>query len=215
MQSKNRTLTLSRHARVAKGKIEGCLYESPRMPSETPRHPDPLDAQNPRLSGDTDADPVTPEAAAKAASQRDTLITAFELTDVASHLLRRAHFRAEALFMEQFQEEDITPRQKALLITVCKHPGATQNQLGEFIALDRNSLADMVNRMVRKGYLKRMRAAGDGRAYAVHITDSGFALLQRVLPRDREVEDAIIGVLPEEYRALFMKCLKIVAGVAV
>jgi hypothetical protein len=36
-----------------------------------------------------------------------------------------------------------------------------------------------------------------------------------VLPRDKQVEDAIIGVLPAEYRALFMKCLKIVAGVQV
>jgi DNA-binding MarR family transcriptional regulator len=146
--------------------------------------------------------------------EQDTLIAQFELTDVVSHLLRRAHFRAEGLFMETFADEDLTPRQKALLITVCKHPGATQNQLADFIALDRNSLAEMVNRMVRKGYLQRKRAEGDGRAYAVHITQNGLGLLQRVLPRDREVEDAIIAVLPEEYRALFMKCLKMVAGVA-
>lgn len=159
-------------------------------------------------------DPVPgPRAPLSELVGQDPLIAQFELTDVASHLLRRAHFRAEALFMETFPDEDLTPRQKALLITVCKHPGATQNQLADFIALDRNSLAEMVNRMVRKGYLQRRRAEGDGRAYAVHITQSGLALLQRVLPRDREVEDAIIAVLPEEYRALFMKCLKLVAGV--
>ncbi|GGX11837.1 hypothetical protein GCM10007242_17520 [Pigmentiphaga litoralis] len=185
------------------------------MPTDTPRQADPLDSPDPQPTGhpDVESDAATGDEPTDA--ERDTLIAAFELTDVASHLLRRAHFRAEAMFMEHFQDEDITPRQKALLITVCKHPGATQNQLGDYIALDRNSLADMVNRMVRKGYLKRMRAAGDGRAYAVHITDSGFALLQRVLPRDKQVEDAIIGVLPAEYRALFMKCLKIVAGVQV
>lgn len=142
------------------------------------------------------------------------LIANFELTDVVSHLLRRAHFRAEALFADAFQGEDLTPRQKALLITACKYPGATQSQLGEHMALDRNSLADIVNRMVRKGYLRRRRAVGDARAYAVHITQSGFELLQRVLPRDQEVENAIIEALPPEYRALFMKCLRVVSGVA-
>jgi DNA-binding MarR family transcriptional regulator len=165
--------------------------------------------KSPALSDPTPAS----ETSSPDAMSQHALIAQFELTDVVSHLLRRAHFRAEALFMETFQDEDLTPRQKALLITVCKYPGATQNQLGDYIALDRNSLADMVNRMVRKGYLRRKRAVGDGRAYAVHITQSGFDLLQRVLPRDKEVEDGIIAVLPEEYRALFMKCLKLVAGV--
>ncbi len=142
------------------------------------------------------------------------LVEGFELTDVASHLLRRAHFRAEALFMQTFPDEDLTPRQKALLITVCKHPGATQNQLADLIALDRNSVADMVNRLVRKDYLKRRQAPSDARAYAVTITPAGVELLQRILSRDKEVEDAIIEVLPVEYRALFMKCLKLMAGVA-
>ncbi|WP_132979360.1 MarR family winged helix-turn-helix transcriptional regulator [Pigmentiphaga sp. D-2] len=140
-------------------------------------------------------------------------VRAFELTDVVSHLLRRAHFRAEALFMQTFHDEDLTPRQKALLITVCKHPGATQNQLAEDIALDRNSLADMINRLVRKGYLRRRRSADDKRAYAVSITQAGVDVLERVLPRDREVEEAIIAALPPEYRALFVKCLKLMAGV--
>ncbi|MDX3904345.1 MAG: MarR family winged helix-turn-helix transcriptional regulator [Pigmentiphaga sp.] len=145
---------------------------------------------------------------------RTDVVQAFELTDVVSHLLRRAHFRAEALFMQAFQDEDLTPRQKALLITVCKHPGATQNQLAEDIALDRNSLADMINRLVRKGYLQRRRSADDKRAYAVYITEAGVDLLERVLPRDKDVEEAIIAVLPPEYRALFIKCLKLMAGVA-
>ncbi|AZG09816.1 MarR family transcriptional regulator [Pigmentiphaga sp. H8] len=140
-------------------------------------------------------------------------VRAFELTDVVSHLLRRAHFRAEALFMQTFHDEDLTPRQKALLITVCKHPGATQNQLAEDIALDRNSLADMINRLVRKGYLRRRRSADDKRAYAVTITQAGVDVLERVLPRDKEVEEAIIAALPPEYQALFVKCLKLMAGV--
>ena len=74
----------------------------------------------------------------------------FDLTQVASHLLRRAHFRAEALFAQAFPDEDLTPRQKALLITVHQHPGATQSRIAELIALDRNSFAEMIARMTAR-----------------------------------------------------------------
>lgn len=136
----------------------------------------------------------------------------FDLTQVASHLLRRAHFRAEALFAEAFPDEDLTPRQKALLITVYQHPGATQNRIAELIALDRNSFAEMIARMTTKGYVRRTRSAQDGRAYALEITDAGVALLARILPRDAQVEAQVLAPIPEELRPVFLKCLRLMAG---
>lgn len=136
----------------------------------------------------------------------------FDLTQVASHLLRRAHFRAEALFAEAFPDEDLTPRQKALLITVYQHPGATQNRIAELIALDRNSFAEMIARMTAKGYVRRTRSAQDGRAYALEITDAGVALLARILPKDAQVEAQVLAPIPEELRPVFLKCLRLMAG---
>lgn len=136
----------------------------------------------------------------------------FDLTQVASHLLRRAHFRAEALFAEAFPDEDLTPRQKALLITVYQHPGATQNRIAELIALDRNSFAEMIARMTAKGHVRRTRSAQDGRAYALEITDAGVALLARILPRDAQVEAQVLAPIPEELRPVFLKCLRLMAG---
>ncbi len=136
----------------------------------------------------------------------------FVLTDVVSHLLRRAHFRAEELFAEEFAADQLTPRQKALLVTVYQNPGANQNELAERIALDRNSLAEMLARMVALGYLARTRAAEDGRAKRVYITAKGVELLRRVMPRDARVEQRVIAPLPPEYRAQFVKCLKMMVG---
>ncbi len=136
----------------------------------------------------------------------------FDLTQVASHLLRRAHFRAEALFTQAFPDEDLTPRQKALLITVFQHPGATQSQIAELIALDRNSFAEMIARMLKKGYVKRTRSVDDARAYALEITDVGLALLARVLPLDEQVEASVLAPIPPEMRPIFLKCLRLMAG---
>ncbi|MGB3432575.1 MarR family winged helix-turn-helix transcriptional regulator [Achromobacter sp.] len=139
-------------------------------------------------------------------------LQAFDLTQVASHLLRRAHFRAEALFAQAFPDEDLTPRQKALLITVYQNPGATQNRIAELIALDRNSFAEMIARMTKKGYVRRKRSAQDGRAYALEITEEGIALLARILPQDAAVEAQVLAPIPEELRPAFLKCLRLMAG---
>lgn len=136
----------------------------------------------------------------------------FVLTDVVSHLLRRAHFRAEGIFNETLGAHGLTPRQKALLVTAYQHPGASQNELAERIAIDRNSFAEMLKRMVARGYVKRQQARDDARAYEIHITDKGVRLLEEVLPVDASVEARIIEPLPPELRPVFLRCLKIMVG---
>ncbi|MEN4921069.1 MarR family transcriptional regulator [Achromobacter spanius] len=153
---------------------------------------------------------TAPSRSARPAAAR--ALQEFDLTQVASHLLRRAHFRAEALFAQAFPDEDLTPRQKALLVTVYQNPGATQNRIAELIALDRNSFAEMIARMSKKGYVRRTRSAEDARAYALEITEEGLALLARVLLRDAEVEARVLEPIPAELRPLFLQCLRLMAG---
>jgi DNA-binding MarR family transcriptional regulator len=145
----------------------------------------------------------------------DEAITSFVLTENVTHLLRRAHFRAEALFAEEFGDVGITPRQKALLIAAAQHPGSTVSQLANEIALDRQSAAEMLHRMVDRGYLKLHKSEQDRRAYAVDITPSGHEILVRVMPRDHELEERVLAPLPVEYRALFKKCLRLMVGLDV
>jgi len=136
----------------------------------------------------------------------------FVLTDIVSHLLRRAHFRAEEIFNQELGSSGLTPRQKALLITAYQNPGANQNELAEKIAIDRNSFAEMLARLVARGYVRRGRSREDGRAYAITITDKGIRAAEEVLPGDALVEKRIMEPLPEELRPLFVKCLKIMVG---
>ena len=156
------------------------------------------------------AAPAKPTGPARKGS---TLADHFVLSDVVSHLLRRAHFRAENLFDAELGGRDLTPRQKALLVTAHQHPGETQSLLADRVALDRASFAEMLRRMTARGLLRRVAANNDKRAYAIFMTPKGEALLQAVLPLDRVVEERVIAPLPPEYRPLFIKCLKLMVGV--
>lgn len=134
----------------------------------------------------------------------------FHLEDVLSHLLRRAHFRAEEIFATEFAAESITPRQKAALVIVYHTPGLSQNALADRLFMDRNTVAEMVRRLVGGGLLQRVQAAVDQRAYELFLAPGGAALLDRVMPRDLAVERRIAERLPPEYRALFAKCLRLI-----
>ena len=153
-----------------------------------------------------------PATASTAATRGTTLADRFVLTDVVSHLLRRAHFRAEALFDAELGHWGLTPRQKALLVMAHQHPGETQNQLAERVALDRASFAEMLRRMTARGLLKRTRATTDRRAYAIVITPKGETLMRAILPLDQVVEARVIAPLPAEYRPLFVKSLRLMIG---
>lgn len=134
----------------------------------------------------------------------------FRLEDVGSHLLRRAHFLAEELFSQEFADESLTPRQKAALVIVYQQPGLNQNALADRLFMDRNTVAEMVKRLAGNGLIRRVAAKDDQRAYQLFLAPEGAALLNRVMPRDTQVERRVLERLPEEYRPLFIKCIRMI-----
>jgi DNA-binding MarR family transcriptional regulator len=137
------------------------------------------------------------------------ILDEFRLDEVGSHLLRRAHFLAEELFAKEFADQALTPRQKAALVIVYQQPGLNQNALADRLFMDRNTVAEMVKRLVAGGLLRRQSAKSDQRAYQLYLGAAGADLLNRVMQRDHLVEARVLERLPEEYRPLFVKCLRL------
>ncbi|MHB1570413.1 MAG: hypothetical protein ACYC0H_14585, partial [Solirubrobacteraceae bacterium] len=78
------------------------------------------------MSGTADVAGGTAEGAGGAADDPVAdLLERFDLTNSVTHLLRRAHTRADALFDEVMCTGELTPRQTALLVASHQHPGAT------------------------------------------------------------------------------------------
>jgi DNA-binding MarR family transcriptional regulator len=100
-----------------------------------------------------------------------------------SHLLHRALQLALDLYAAEFGPGAITQRQYAVLAAAADHEGATQSDLVRVTGIDRSTLADMVARMIVKGLLERQRAAHDGRANAVRLTEKGMDALTRAKPK--------------------------------
>jgi MarR family transcriptional regulator, temperature-dependent positive regulator of motility len=73
---------------------------------------------------------------------------------------------------------DVTPRQGAVLKVIGANPGASQTDVVVATGIDRSTLADIVNRIKKKGWITRKRRRSDARAYELDLTGEGKRVLR-------------------------------------
>jgi DNA-binding MarR family transcriptional regulator len=89
------------------------------------------------------------------------------------HLLHRGGQHADEMFSLSIENSDITPRQYEVLSAVAKKDGTSQIDIVNATGIDRSTTANLVERLVKKGWLQRRRSKDDIRAYAVRLTAAG------------------------------------------
>ena len=130
-----------------------------------------------------------------------------ELDNMPGYLFHVLENKANSLFQAALADKNLTTRQFGVLNTLARHGGMTQTELAERTSSDKSTLGEMVIRMRARGLLTRKRGA-DKRSIEIALTDNGRRLVLDVLPVVVDIQKRIIEALPEEYRMLFMKCLK-------
>jgi DNA-binding MarR family transcriptional regulator len=123
------------------------------------------------------------------------------------HLLHRAGQRAGDLFAMHRGELDLTPRQYAVLAAAAEQEGTTQTGMVELTGIDRSTLADIVQRLIKKGLLQRRRTREDARAYAVKLTPQGRALLEAAEPVVTRTDELVLSSLSAAEREQFVTWL--------
>lgn len=68
---------------------------------------------------------------------------------------------------------DLTAQQAAVIEAVSNLDGPSQVNLVDLTGIDRSTMADIVKRLVRKGYVERKKAKEDARRYILKLTDKG------------------------------------------
>jgi DNA-binding MarR family transcriptional regulator len=96
----------------------------------------------------------------------------FDLFQHLPHLLRRAHFEAEAIFPDIYGDE-VTSRQLALLTAIGQRPGLSQSAVAQQVGMDLNTCSDLVARLVAKKLVRRERSEADARTYCLYLAPKG------------------------------------------
>ena len=131
----------------------------------------------------------------------------FILEHHAGFLLRRAHQRQVALFMEG-AGCGLTPTQFAALWKTVELGRVTQNLLGRHTAMDPATIQGVVRRLTARGLLQRTRDPLDRRTAVLAPTEAGIALIVQGVACAQRSHDSTLAPLTEDESRLFLALLR-------
>ncbi|GGN22607.1 MarR family winged helix-turn-helix transcriptional regulator [Streptomyces fuscichromogenes] len=127
------------------------------------------------------------------------------------HLLRRAQQVHTELWGARV--DGLTGPQYATLVAIAGWDDVDQRRAGQLASLDKSTVADVVRRLVTKGWVRRVRHPDDGRRRLLTLTGGSLERLAEVTEAARSVQDAILAPLRPSDRQEFVERLGRVARI--
>jgi DNA-binding MarR family transcriptional regulator len=153
------------------------------------------------------------EPAAKGTLSAQALHSKMPLWARPGYLLRRLHQIHYALFYEECAGFDITPVQYGLLTTLSLNPDLDQNSLGRELGIDRTNVADVLNRLARRGLLERRRSPHDRRMVLARLTPDGEQLTKKMYRSMQRAQERLLKPLvPHERQAFMITLIRLIDG---
>lgn len=132
----------------------------------------------------------------------------FRLEDHVGFLLRRAHQRHVALFLEASAEHALTPTQFAALHKAVQLGRVTQNHLGRLTAMDPATIQGVVRRLTARGVLSRTTDPMDRRTAVLAPTEAGVALIARAVACAQRSHEAALASLNRKEQGQLLALLR-------
>jgi len=111
------------------------------------------------------------------------------LDELLGYTLRRAQVAMFLAFHAATRGQDITPPRFTALVVIGANPGINQSVLGRVLGIARSGAMSLADWFEARGWVERRRRPNDGRAWGLHLTRKGEALIGRmrrtVLAEDR------------------------------
>jgi len=132
------------------------------------------------------------------------------LFDTPGHLIRRLNQHSTAVFGQRTQEAgfDLTPVQFAALDTIHKHPGSDQAFIAEMIGYDRATIGGVIDRMVKKGWVRRVVSEQDRRARELSLTAKGNNIRSLLEPIVEDLQNEILTPLSHGEKESLVKLIR-------
>jgi DNA-binding MarR family transcriptional regulator len=120
------------------------------------------------------------------------------------YLVRRLHQIHSAIFLEECREFGITPVQYGLMTALRNHPDSDQVTLGRNVGIDRTNVADVLERLADRGFVRRVRSKRDRRSMVASLTAEGQKIAEQMYQSMLRAQDRLLAPLQPEFRPAFV-----------
>ena len=143
------------------------------------------------------------------APDRGSVLDGYVVEDQVGFLLRRAHQRHAALFVDGMATTaELTPTQFTALIKTVELGRVTQNQLGRLTAMDPATIQGVMRRLAARGLVRRLPDPADRRTAVLEATAEGTALAARAVVSARRITEATLRPLDDSERRQLLALLR-------
>ena len=121
-------------------------------------------------------------------------------------MIRRAQQALNLVWNDEVSKT-ITSPQFAVLNALFQEPNIDQRTLGDRVALDRSTVAEIVARLTGRKLVHWNRNATDGRRKTIQLTPRGHRALQELIPRTHRMTHRLVGALDPAEQAELLRLL--------
>lgn len=129
-----------------------------------------------------------------------------DMFDMAGHLIRRIHQQSTQIFIQRTQAAgfDLTPVQFAALDAIHGNPATDQALVAEVINYDRATIGGVIDRLEKKGWIRRVVSERDRRARELSLTAKGNSVLSALKPIVQDLQKEILSPLSDLEQECFI-----------
>ena len=109
------------------------------------------------------------------------------------------------------KEIDLTYTQYVVMMYFWEEGSSNLKDLGRTLILDSSTLTPLINKLVKKGFLEKIKQTRDERYVMISLTEKGKALQEKALNIPLKVKDCV-AISEEESMQLYKILNKIIFG---
>ena len=130
--------------------------------------------------------------------------------EMPGHLIRRLHQHSTQSFVERTQAVgyDLTPVQYAALEAIYENPGSDQKNIAQLIGYDRATIGGVIERLEKKGWVRRVVSEHDRRARELSLTAQGNSIRLELQPIVKELQKDILQPLKSAHQELLINLMQ-------
>ena len=138
-----------------------------------------------------------------------------QLEECVNYLLTTAQHSVFLKMKEKLSVFDLTPVQYAVLYCLWENNKNSPKEIAERLKLENSTISGILERMEKKGLIKRMISKEDRRFIQIMLTEKGAALEEDVLAAVDEVNEEVMSVFSKEECENLKTQLRVLAGLSV